>query len=198
MNFEVINRLRLKEAFGEFDLFQHISKDEEWLDILFECDTRGQLFVYDDADVGHVVYVNDTRGLGRDKVFGLVNKTHKDVFLWHIDGVIYEKTSKCDCAVITSDEMEFIEFKTNASNNSDEAIFDNYHKASDQLQKIVKDVKERCSKVGVKLTSVIPVEAHAVFNPTVPADNAMKKNISAKFLVRTGVKLRFDNMKVLK
>jgi hypothetical protein len=198
MNFEVINRLRLKEAFGEFDLFQHISKDEEWLDILFECDTRGQLFVYDDADVGHVVYVNDTKGLGRDKVFGLVNKTHKDVFLWHIDGVIYEKTSKCDCAVITSDEMEFIEFKTNASNNSDEAIFDNYHKASDQLQKIVKDVKERCSKVGVKLTSVIPVEAHAVFNPTVPADNAMKKNISAKFLVRTGVKLRFDNMKVLK
>lgn len=198
MNFEVINRLRLKEAFGEFDLFQHISKDEEWLDILFECDTRGQLFVYDDADVGHVVYVNDTKGLGCDKVFGLVNKTHKDVFLWHIDGVIYEKTSKCDCAVITSDEMEFIEFKTNASNNSDEAIFDNYHKASDQLQKIVKDVKERCSKVGVKLTSVIPVEAHAVFNPTVPADNAMKKNISAKFLVRTGVKLRFDNMKVLK
>ena len=198
MNFEVINRLRLKEAFGEFDLFQHISKDGEWLDILFECDTRGQLFVYDDADVGHVVYVNDTKGLGRDKVFGLVNKTHKDVFLWHIDGVIYEKTSKCDCAVITSDEMEFIEFKTNASNNSDEAIFDNYHKASDQLQKIVKDVKERCSKVGVKLTSVIPVEAHAVFNPTVPADIAMKKNISAKFLVRTGVKLRFDNMKVLK
>lgn len=198
MNFEVINRLRLKEAFGEFDLFQHISKDEEWLDILFECDNRGQLFVYDDADVGHVVYVNDTKGLGRDKVFGLVNKTHKDVFLWHIDGVIYEKTSKCDCAVITSDEMEFIEFKTNASNNSDEAIFDNYHKVSDQLQKIVKDVKERCSKVGVKLTSVIPVEAHAVFNPTVPADNAMKKNISAKFLVRTGVKLRFDNMKVLK
>lgn len=198
MNFEVINRLRLKEAFGEFDLFQHISKDEEWLDILFECDNRGQLFVYDDADVGHVVYVNDTKGLGRDKVFGLVNKTHKDVFLWHIDGVIYEKTSKCDCAVITTDEMEFIEFKTNASNNSDEAIFDNYHKASDQLQKIVEDVKERCSKVGVKLTSVIPVEAHAVFNPTVPADNAMKKNISAKFLVRTGVKLRFDNMKVLK
>ena len=55
MNFEVINRLRLKEAFGEFDLFQHISKDEEWLDILFECDTRGQLFVYDDADVNNLI-----------------------------------------------------------------------------------------------------------------------------------------------
>jgi len=45
---------------------------------------------------------------------------------------------------------------------------------------------------------VIPVEAHAVFNPTVPSDNAMKKNISAKFLIRTGVKLSFDNMKELK
>ena len=146
----------------------------------------------------HKIIRKEYHELWGDKPFATERETHKDVFLWHIDGVIYEKTSKCDCAVITSDEMEFIEFKTNASNNSDEAIFDNYHKASDQLQKIVKDVKERCSKVGVKLTSVIPVEAHAVFNPTVPADIAMKKNISAKFLVRTGVKLRFDNMKVLK
>lgn len=198
MNFEAINRLRLKEAFSEFELFQRISKDEDWLDILFEGDTRGQLFVYDDAEAGHVVYVNDTKGLGRDKVFELVNKTHKDVFLWHIDGVIYEKTSKCDCAIITTDELDFIEFKTNASNSSQEAIYDNYHKASEQLQKIVMDVKERCFKTGIKLTSVIPVEAHAVFNPTVPSDNAMKKNISAKFLVRTGIKLRFDNMKDLK
>ena len=198
MDFEVINHLCLKEAFGEYELFQRVSKDVDWLDKLFECDTRGLLFVYDDADVGHVVYVSDTKGLGRDKVFGLVNKNHKDVFLWHIDGVIYEKTSKCDCAVITTDEMEFIEFKTNASNSSQEAIENNYHKASEQLQKIVLDVKERCAKVGVKLTSIIPVEAHAVFNPTVPADNAMKKNISAKFLVRTGVKLRFDNMKELR
>ena len=94
--------------------------------------------------------------------------------------------------------MEFIEFKTNASNSSEEAIFDNYHKASEQLEIIVKDVKERCSKAGITLTSVVPVQAHAVFNPTVPADNAMKKNISAKFLVRTGVKLSFDNMKELK
>ena len=66
MDFEAINRLRLKEAFGEFELFQRISKDEDWLDILFECDTRGQLFVYDDADVGHVVYVNDTKGITAD------------------------------------------------------------------------------------------------------------------------------------
>ena len=92
MDFEVINHLCLKEAFGEYELFQRVSKDVDWLDKLFECDTRGLLFVYDDADVGHVVYVSDTKGLGRDKVFGLVNKNHKDVFLWHIDGVIYEKT----------------------------------------------------------------------------------------------------------
>ena len=94
--------------------------------------------------------------------------------------------------------MDFIEFKTNASNSTQEAIIDNYHKASEQLQKIVMDVKNRCSKVGVKLTLVVPVEAHAVFNPTVPSDNAMKKNISAKFLVRTGIKLSFDNIKELK
>lgn len=198
MDFGAIKRLCLKDAFGDTEVFRKVSKDEDWLDVLFECDTRGTLFIYDDAVVGHVVYVNDTKGLGRDKVFDLVNKSHKEVFLWHIDGVIYPKTTKCDCAVITMDEMEFIEFKTNASNNSPEAMCDNYNKASEQLQTIVLDVKERCSKVGLDLTSIIPVEAHAVFNPTVPADNAMKKNVSAKFLVRTGVKLWFDNSKVLK
>lgn len=198
MDYEAINQLRLKDAYGEFEVFQRISKDEDWLDVLFECDTRGQLFVYDDDEAGHVVYVYDTRGLGRDKVFELVNKAHKEVYLWHIDGVLYEKTSKCDCAVITTDELEFIEFKTNASNGSSEAIEENYQKASDQLQRIVLDVKDRCTKVGVNLTSVTPVEAHAVFNPTVPSDNAMKKNISVKFLFKTGIKLSFDNKKILK
>ena len=198
MDYEAINQLRLKDAYGEFEVFQRISKDEDWLDVLFECDTRGQLFVYDDGEAGHVVYVYDTRGLGRDKVFELVNKAHKEVYLWHIDGVLYEKTSKCDCAVITTDELEFIEFKTNASNGSTEAIEDNYQKASDQLQRIVLDVNDRCAKVGVNLTAVTPVKAHAVFNPTVPSDNAMKKNISVKFLFNTGVKLSFDNKKILK
>lgn len=198
MDCEAIDRLHLKEAFGEFEVFHRISKDEDWLDVLFECDTRGQLFVYDDADVGHVVYVNDTKGLGRDKVFELVNDSHKEVFLWHIDGVVYKKSSKCDCAVITSDEMEFIEFKTEASNKTAEAIEENYNRASEQLQRIVLDVKARCAKVGVELTSVVPIEAHAVFNPTVPSDSAMKKNISVKFLFKTGVKLSFDNKKVLK
>ena len=198
MDCSAINRLHLKDAFGEFEVFQRISKDEDWLDVLFECDTRGQLFVYDNSDVGHVVYVNDTKGLGRDKVFELVNDSHKEVFLWHIDGVVYKKSSKCDCAVVTSDEMEFIEFKTDASNKTAEAIEENYNKASEQLQQIVLDVKSRCAKVGLELTSVVPVEAHAVFNPTVPSDNAIKKNISVKFLVKTGVRLSFDNKKVLK
>lgn len=198
MDFEAINRLRLKEAFGEYELFQHIHKDEDWLDKLFECNSSGQLFVYDDADVGHAVYVHDTKGLGRDKVFVLVNRNHKNVYLWHIDGVVYNKTSKCDCAVITTDEMEFIEFKTNAFNRSQKSIIDNYLKASEQLQIIVNDVKERCSKVGVKITSILPIEAHAVFNPTVPSDNATKKIISAKFLLRTGIILKFDNKKELK
>ena len=198
MDFEPIKRLCLKEAYGDFEVFQRISNDEDWLDMLFECETRGLLFVYDDASAGHVVYVNDTKGLGRDKVFELENKSHKEVFLWHIDGVLFQKTSKCDCAVITKDELEFIEFKTDASNASSEAIVDNYHKAGEQLKTIVMDVKNRCAKFGLNLTSVIPVEAHAVFNPTVPSDNAMQKNISVKFLVQTGVKLKFDNKKELR
>lgn len=94
--------------------------------------------------------------------------------------------------------LEFIEFKANASNSSTDAIDENYHKAGEQLRTIVMDVKDRCAKLGMELTTVIPVEAHAVFNPTVPADNALKKSISANFILQTGVKLCFDNKKELR
>ena len=189
----MLNRIRLKEAYADMAVFNRVTKDADWLDSLFECETRGREFIYDDSTIGHVVFVEDTNGLGRDKVFEVVNKNHKEVYLWHIDGVVYKKTSKCDCAIITSDEMAFIEFKTNASNNTEDTIIDNYHKAREQLQQIVLDVKNRCERVGVNLVSIIPVEAHAVFNPTVPSDNAMEKSIAAKFIMNTGVKLKFDN-----
>lgn len=194
MDFKAILQLKLKDAFCGEQKLQNIVDDKDLLNELFECDNRGNLFVYDDGEVGHSVYIQDTKGIGRDKIFIVQNQDHKDVFLWHIDGVLYKKNSKCDCALLTDMDMNFVEFKSNAENNSNAAMQDNYQKASDQILLTLKDISCKCNSVGVVLTNVVKVKAFAVFNRSVPRNDALRKKISAKFLKDSdGVKLVFDN-----
>lgn len=198
MTFEAITRLRLREAFANIQKFSECNSDEDLLNELFEHSNKGTLFVHDDADKGHSVYVQDTKGLGRDKVFEAKNTKHRDVFLFHIDGVLFSKDSKCDCAVLTEKEMNFIEFKANAENNTPEAIETNYQKASDQLLQTINEVSQRCQTEGIELTDMVTTAAFAVFNRTVPRNDALRKKISAKFLRDTGtIKLQFANKTTL-
>lgn len=197
MSYEAIERLNLKEAFSDLEVFKRIVRPEDWLDVLFEHRNRKSIFVYDCPGVGHTIFVNDTNGLGNNKVFVVQNNSNKDVFLWHIDGVLYEKHSKCDCALLTIDELDFIEFKTDAVNRTQMAITENYRKAEEQLETTVLEFKTRCARIGVDLTSAVRLKAHAVFNPTVPSNNATQKRLSVKFLSKTRVKLSFDNKMVL-
>ena len=194
MDFKAIIQLKLKDAFCSEQKFQCIVDDKDLLKELFECDNRGSLLVYDDEVIGHSVYVQETRGIGRDKVFIVKNQNHKDIFLWHIDGVLFKKNSKCDCALLTDKDMNFVEFKSNAENNSKESIQYNYQKSSDQLLLTLKEITGRCKSVGVELTNIVKVEAFAVFNRSVPRNDALRKKISAKFLKDSeGIKLVFDN-----
>ncbi len=194
MNFGPIDQLELKEAFSDNSKFQNIKNSEDYLTELFECENRGLLFVYDDSDKGHSTYVENTFGLGLDKVFKVHNKEHKDVFLWHIDGVLFAKNSKCDCAILTDTVMDFIEFKSNAINNTEEAINTNYMKASDQLLATLKVISERCKSAGVDLINTVNVKAFAVFNRSLPSNDALRKKISAEFAMKSeGVKLFFSN-----
>lgn len=194
MDFTPIYQLDLKKAFSDNSKFQNINNGDDFLTELFECEDRGLLFVFDDSDKGHSTYVENTFGLGLDKVFKIHNKQHKDVFLWHIDGVLFTKDSKCDCAILTDVDMDFIEFKSNAINNTKETIKKNYEKASCQLLITIKEVSEKCKSAGVQLGKVVNVKAFAVFNRSVPKNDAFRKSISAKFLKDSnGIKLFFDN-----
>ena len=194
MDCTALHRLRLKDAFGDVQQFQDVTCDAEFLEELFEWTIRGIIFIYDDDDAGHSVFVADTRGLGSDKTLRVLNATHKDLFLWHIDGVMYRKGSKCDCAFISDNYFGFVEFKANAANNSDEAIKANYEKATMQLKQTVDDVIKRCQNAGIDVMASTMVEAYAVFNPTVPRHNAYQKKMAAKFLMETdGIPLYFTN-----
>lgn len=194
MDWAAIHRLRLAEAFGDMQKFQAVTCDAELLAELFEWTTRGVVFIHDDDTAGHSVFVTDTRGLGGDKTFRVDNAGHTDLFLWHIDGVMYRKGSKCDCAFLTDGRLGFVEFKTNAANNTEEAIRENYEKAKSQLLQTIADVTARCDNVGVDLMDTAVVEAYAVFNPTMPRHNAYQKKLAAEFLMETeGIPLYFDN-----
>lgn len=193
-----IKRLRLKEAFANQQKFSVVTCDEDYVNELFECTKRGLIYIYDDAEKGHSVFVRNTNGLGTEKTFTAVNPRHTDLFLWHIDGVLYPKNSKCDCAIISDAYMAFVEFKTNAENNTAEAIRENYDKAKNQLLLTFKDVESRCAIAGLDLRKATEIEAFAVFNRTVPRNNAYQKKISAEFLEATeGIPLYFEDSKTI-
>ena len=198
MNFNPIKRLRLKAAYEDAKAFADVVRDEDFLVELFEWSERGTIFIVDDTEAGYSRFVTDTNGLGFDKALKVVNRGHKDMFLWHIDGLIYKKDSKCDCALLTDESIRFIEFKSNAANKTREAIIANYDKAKNQLKLTFEDVNERCRKVGIDLKTSARPRAYAVFNRTVPSLNAYQKKLAAQFLLETdGVSLEFKNETVI-
>ena len=198
MDFTIITRLRLKEAFNGNAKFQAVIVNNDYLNELYEHSTRGTSYVFDDLEIGHSVFIQNTRGVGRDKVFIIKNRNHNDMFLWHIDGVLYTKNSKCDCAILTEKELIFVEFKSNAENQTDEAIIANFEKAKEQLLLTIDDIRTKCKTVDVDLSEILSIKAYAVFNRTIPNGNAYKKNISADFFLKSdGIKLLFDNKKTL-
>lgn len=193
MDFTAIKQLRLKEAFKSDAKFSVISTDEDYLNTLFETKNNSHLFVYDSESLGHSTFITNTYGIGSDKVFNVANNTRKDVFLWHIDGVLYARDSKCDCALISDTDLKFVEFKSEAAQNSLQAIEDNYNKAYKQLSITFKDIDSKCKSAGVDMRKIVNIKAYAVFNRTVPSDNATQKNLKTKFLKEHGVKLLFKN-----
>lgn len=194
MDFSAITQLRLKQAFYNVSHFQNINENTDFLNVLFECSSRHMLFIHDDVSRGHCVYLTDTNGIGIDKVFTLHNPEHKHIFLWHIDGVLYPKDSKCDSAFLSKDTIGFIEFKTNAVNKTLNAIEENYKKASEQLRLSIEDISSRCASVGIEIRSIVEIKAFAVFNPTVPKHNAHMTSAMIRFLRQTkGIKLHFVN-----
>lgn len=198
MNFNIITRFKFKEAFNGNALFQGVAEDNDYLKVLFEYSDRGTIYIYDDLQLGHSVFVDNTHGLGIDKVFTIKNKIHKDVFLWHIDGILYKKNTKCDCACITDNELSFIEFKTNAENQTDKAIIENFEKAKEQLLQTIQDFSNRCQTIGVDIRGFVDIDAYIVLNRSVPDGNAFQKGISAKFLFESdGIELLFTNSKTL-
>lgn len=188
--------LNLKEAFSGESAFEKIEVEEDYLTELFEQTDRSSVFVCDDENRGFSCFVNDTNGIGRDRVFFIKNVNHRIVFLMRIDGVLFDRRSKCDCAVLFGREMDFIEFKTNAGNKTEVSMDAQYSKSYSQLLLSVKEFDKRYDGMDASFRDRFEViQAYAVFNPTVPNSNASQKRLAAQFAKETKIKLSFTNSK---
>ena len=195
VDFSIIQELSLKKAFNEEEKIRIIDSDEDYLNELFEHSQKSQLFIYDDEDAGYSRFVSDTNGLGRDKTISIDNSNHRDVFLMRIDGMLFSGMSKCDCALLSEKEMFFIELKTNAANKTDISREDRYEKCISQLKQTIKKFDDHYRAINEDFRKKKKrFVALAVFNPTVPRNNASEKALCASFLKEIKMRLCFTNL----
>lgn len=193
-----IRNLNLHAAFGAESAVKKVLSDEDLFVELFEHSQRSSLFIFDDEIVGYSRYVDNTKGLGKDKTFFIENPNHKEVFLMRIDGVLFPGMSKCDCAVLYDNVILFVEFKTKAANKTEEAREYQYNKCYNQLKDTIQEFETRFLEIRDSLRGRFSsIEAIAVFNPTVPRDDATQKALRARFLIELRLKLSFLSKKEL-
>lgn len=197
VDFSILRNLSFEHVFvgqGIDELINQIQHDQDYLIALFESTTHQTIWVTDDEEKGHSIFVTDTNGVNKNKLLKVSNRNVKSLFLWHIDGVLFERFSKCDCALLHDKLMHLVEFKVNAKNESDESIEANYEKASNQLALTFEKFEEIYRSHGNDIWSVFDdIDAMMVFDKMVPQDNAYQKKVSAAFVERTTLNLAFGN-----
>lgn len=197
MDYSVFEGLHFKEVFvgvGIDQLFDEIKRVEDYTVALFEGSEGHVIWITDDEEKGHSVFVSDTNGVNKDKLLQINNRNRKSLFLWHIDGVMFERYSKCDCALLHDRLVHLIEFKANAKNASDDSIQANYEKAKNQITLTFKTFKDLYAKKGFSLWDIFEdIDAMIVFNKTVPQDLAYQKSLQKQVAKDIGVLLTFEN-----
>lgn len=197
MDYSVFDELHFKEVFigvGIDQLLDEIKRAEDYTVALFEGSDGHIIWITDDEKAGHSIFVSDTNGVNKDKLLQIRNSKRKTLFLWHIDGVMFERYSKCDCALLHDRLMHMIEFKANAKNATDDSIQANYEMAKNQITLTFKTFKDLYAKEGFDLWDIFEdIDAMIVFNKTVPQDLAYQKSIQKQVAADIEVSLTFGN-----
>lgn len=192
-----LKNLRLDELLKApqfLGLFPEGSSDDDRLQFLFSETTHANVWVTDDDQVGYSIFVFDTNGVNKDKLLFVINPQSYTIFLWPIDGKMFKKLSKCDCALISDDKLHLVEFKANVVSTNLQTIGEHYDKASEQLSLTLQYLTETFGNLGVDIFDVFnDIDAQIVFDRQIPQDNAYQKKVSSKFNKDNLVVLTFGN-----
>ncbi|MBO4573954.1 MAG: hypothetical protein J5708_01335 [Bacteroidales bacterium] len=169
---QIINTLRT--AYAHVDNFLlHSSKGEHVIDV--------PTFSTDNAVPGFDVE-NPT-----NKMFSLL-QIDKKMMTSNIDNI-----GQCDGAIISDDEISFLEFKTNATTNK---LNKECGKAESQIFMTAMRMNWALRRVNQDFMSLAKIDGYVCFN-TYPKGGANYQNRQIRFLQRTGIELFYSNEKTL-
>lgn len=181
---KAIDELKLAEAFPQ----SHIPFDECW-----SVRMDSELLVIDDDETHATRFSDDPDDAGRALM--VINEKNKDITLLSIDNMLVASRQGgiTDGALFDTDQLHFIEFKTNALGNSEQAVFDTFDKAVGQLQETIKVFVEKLEPQGMSLTDVCQVYCHVVVSERFPRVRATRQAYSLRFFDETGIELSFSD-----
>lgn len=178
---ESIDRLRLDVAFsGRFEDAWTVRADSRLLVIDDETNSVSRYSDSEEDEPRALVVLNE-----KNKLIVLLSIDHKLIDN-HPGGI-------ADCAVFDEQKIEFVEFKTNALGNSEEAIRDTFDKACGQLKETLVVLKNQLLAVGVDLFQAMVVECRVVVAHRFPRATATKQDYCLQFASDTnGIELFFE------
>ena len=86
-----------------------------------------------------------------------------------------------DSALFDEEQFRFIEFKTNAYGNSEQAVRDTFDKATDQLKETIHVFKDRLQKVNIQFEDAVTLSCHIVISHRFPKSRAVKQEYQIRF-----------------
>lgn len=176
-----IDKLQLDVAFGS-----HFK--DAWT---VRADSR--LLVIDD-DIDLVSRFSDSEE-DEPRALVVLNEKNKLIVLLSIDHKLMgnHPGGIADCAVFDDGKLEFVEFKTNALGNSEEAIRDTFDKACGQLKETLIVFKNQLLAIGVDLFQTMIVECRVIVAHRFPRATATKQDYRLQFASETnGIELFFE------
>ncbi len=171
------------------------------VDVCLKESDEKVMSIYDDASLGYTDWVDGNIGL--PETFIANNSDNKKLILLPLDnriisGPVVKQGGVADCAVLTIDNMSFIEFKANVTSNTELNISSKTEDAINQLWHTYDGIIcPRCSAKGVDIAKMVDIEFYIVFNKNldVTSATASRLNHQMEFMNDHNFPLFFENGK---
>lgn len=173
INQSAIDRLRLDEAFSAGTVRPFSDCWQVRMDSL--------LSIVDDDDDKTTRFSDDEEE--QWKALVIVNERNRQIVLLSIDNKLIKNHPGgiADCAIFDERQFRFVEFKTNAYGNSEQAIRDVIEKAMSQLVETIKVFRGRLKIVSICLEECAKLSCHIVLSHSFPRSKALKQEYQILF-----------------
>ena len=130
------------------------------------------------------------------KAMTIHNEQQKEIVLIQIDNKLISSSSsqpRCDCAIADEEAFRFVEFKTNALGNTDNAYSQTYETAMKQLSKTIHLFADKTKQIGFPLRDKRKLSAHICTSIRFPRIQTSEIGYAVKFGLLERMPLYFDN-----